>query len=139
MESEGIGRGGNGGSSDENGESSEDSSDGDSDRGEVAGDSEGESDEDEAERKGIQKEMQVMAQQLHDLASVVDYNAQYTDRRALEMFTQKTKASMSLIKKVQKLEKLVRSHTLPNLPTFSPAFADLMFVRTRPRALTTQV
>jgi hypothetical protein len=96
-------------------------------------------DEEEERMKEIGQKMHDMALQLQDLASVIEYNAQYTDRRALQVFTQKTKATLSLMKNIQKKEKLVRSHTAPNPPTFAPAFAELMFVRMRPRKLTAQL
>jgi hypothetical protein len=96
-------------------------------------------DEEEKRMKEIGQKMHDMALQLQDLASVIEYNTQYTDRRALKVFTQKTKAALLLTKKIQKKEKLVRSHTAPNLPTFVPAFAELMFVCTWPRKLTAQL
>jgi hypothetical protein len=89
----------------------------------------------EAERKGVQEEMKEIAELLRDLASVIDYNAEYTDPRALALFTQKTQRSMHLIKRIKRKEKLIQSHSSPHLPTFDPAHSDLMFVRTRPRKI----
>jgi len=60
-------------------------SDTDSGEGCVLGseeDPEQEGEEEEAERKGIQEEMKEMAKCLRDLASVIDYNTEYTDPRA---------------------------------------------------------
>ena len=115
-------------------------SDTDSGEGCVLGseeDPEQEGEEEEAERKGIQEEMKEMAKCLRDLASVIDYNTEYTDPRALAMLTQKTKRSIDLIKRIKKKEKLVQSHTSQHLPAFNRAYSNLMFIRTRPQKIKT--
>jgi hypothetical protein len=93
--------------------------------------------EEEAERQGIQEEMKEIAELLRDLASVIDYNAQYTDPRALVLFSRKTQRSTHLMKKIKKKEKLIQSHNSPHLPVFDRAHSDLMFIRTRPRKIAT--
>jgi hypothetical protein len=94
-----------------------------------------EDEEEDAERQGIQEEMKEIAELLRDLASVIDYNAQYTDPRALVLFARKTQRSTHLMKRIQKKEKLIQSHQSPHLPVFDRAHSDLMFVRTRPRKI----
>jgi len=95
-------------------------------------------DEEEAERQGIQDEMKEIAELLRDLASVIDYNAQYTDPRTLVLFSRKTQRSTHLMKRIKKKEKLIQSHNSPHLPVFDRAYSDLMFIRTRPRKIATR-
>jgi hypothetical protein len=111
------------------------------DEGSSAGndeDPEEEDGEEETERQGIQEEMKEIAELLRDLASVIDYNAQYTDPRALVLFARKTQCSTHLMKRIKKKEKLIQSHNSPHLPVFDRAHSDLMFVRTRPRKIATR-
>ena len=94
--------------------------------------------EDEAEQKGIQEEMKEIAELLRDLASVLDYNAQYADPRALVLFARKTQHSTHLIKRIKKKEKLIQNHNSPHLPVFDHAHSDLMFIRTCPQKIATR-
>lgn len=101
------------------------------------GDLEDDDSDDDKEIEEITKDLKNMALQLRDLADVIDHNAQYADPRTLNVFAAKTKGSVALIKKIQKKERHIQSRTTPHLPNFDPAFADIMFIHTRPRKVGT--
>jgi hypothetical protein len=88
----------------------------------------------EKERSLRRESMSGIASRLHELADMLEYNAPFADQRVVDLAIRKTAAAVDLQEKLKNKENRINSSTSTNPPTFSPQFAEVMFVRTRPPA-----
>jgi len=75
-----------------------------------------------------------MASHLQVLVNSLIYNAPFADQRVVDLCTRKLASAIDLAKRIRIKENRINSSASTGIPTFSPDFAELMFIRTRPLA-----
>ena len=105
----------------------------------VASDEEDEEEEVQMHIREMKDRLKRLAAELHDLADIIEYNTQFADQRTAALFERRFDTTLKMYKHIREKERRLNSNALPNLPTWSRKFSDIMFVRTRPRERIVQV